>query len=205
MIGRISAALLLASAGAVVAQPALAHTGLHVGGFAAGLAHPFLGVDHLLAMLSVGGLAAIAAARGQRQALWALPLSFMALMALGGGLAIGGLAIGGASLPAVELGIGVSLVVFGIMLATRFGLPVVAATALVGGFALFHGHAHGAELPASASALAYGLGFVLASGLLHGAGVFLARGLQRLPTWSGLSIRIAGSAVAATGVILLIG
>lgn len=201
MIGRISAALVMALAGAVAAQPALAHTGLHSGtGFVAGLAHPFLGVDHLLAMASVGALAAVAAARGQGRAIWALPLAFMAVMALGGVLAIGG-----AALPAVELGIAASLVVFGAMLATRFGLPLAAAAALVGAFALFHGHAHGAELPASASALGYGAGFVLASLLLHLAGVGMARGLARLPARSDLAIRLAGGAVAATGLVLLVG
>jgi urease accessory protein len=201
MIGRISAALFLAVAGALAVQPAVAHTGLHIGGgFVAGVSHPFLGLDHLLAMISVGGLAALAASRGQGRALWALPLAFMAVMALGGALAMSGVA-----LPAAELGIAASLVVLGAMLATRIGLPLVVATGLVGVFALFHGHAHGAELPANASALAYGAGFVIASGLLHLAGIGLARALQRRSAWTTLAIRTAGSAVAATGLILLIG
>ncbi len=201
MIGRISTAFAFAMAGALAAQPALAHTGLHIGGgLAAGLAHPFLGVDHLLAMISVGALAAIAAARGQGRALWALPLAFMAVMAIGGALAIAGVA-----LPGVEAGIATSLVVFGAMLATRFGLPATAAAALVGVFALFHGHAHGAELPATASPLGYAIGFVLASFLLHLAGIGLARGLALLPAASALSLRLAGGAVAATGLALLIG
>jgi urease accessory protein len=201
MFGRISTALLLAMAGALAVQPALAHTGLHIGGgFVAGLSHPFLGLDHLLAMLSVGALAAAAAARGQGRALWSLPLAFMAVMALGGALAMTGIA-----LPATELGIAASLVVLGVMLAARIGLPLVAATALVAVFAFFHGHAHGAELPASASALAYGMGFVLASFLLHLAGIGLAQAFERRPAWSALSIRAAGTAVAATGIVLLIG
>lgn len=179
------------------AGPALAHTGVGIGGgLGAGFAHPFFGLDHLLAMLSVGALGAVAGGI----ALWALPATFMGVMALGGVLALGGI-----DLPGVELGIAASLVVFGLLLATRAGLPTAAAVAVVAVFALFHGHAHGAELPDMAAALPYVLGFVAATGILHLLGIAVALGLKRLPAWSDLSVRAAGGAVAACGAILLIG
>jgi urease accessory protein len=180
-----------------IAAPAEAHTGAGIGGgLSAGFAHPFLGLDHLLAMLSVGALGAVAGGI----ALWALPAAFMAVMALGGGLALAGI-----DLPGVELGIAVSLVVFGLLLATRVGLPTTAAMAVAAAFAVFHGHAHGAELPALASPAAYVLGFVAATGLLHLLGIAIALGLKRLPAWSDLSVRVAGGAVATAGLMLMIG
>ena len=180
------------------AGPAWAHTGLDIGGgLAAGFMHPFLGADHLLAMLTVGALAATAAA-GNR-ALWALPLSFMVIMALGGALGLARL-----PLPAVEQGIALSLVVFGALLATRIGLPVPAAMAIIGLFALFHGHAHGAELPEFASPVGYVAGFVAATGLLHLAGIVVARTLARFESSRISVLRLAGGAVAASGVALLI-
>jgi urease accessory protein len=179
------------------AGPALAHTGVGIGGgLGAGLAHPFFGLDHLLAMLSVGALGAVAGGI----ALWALPATFMGVMALGGVLALGGI-----DLPGVEPGIAASLVVFGLLLATRAGLPTAAAVAVVAVFALFHGHAHGAELPEMAAPVPYVLGFVAATGILHLLGIAIALGLKRLPAWSDLSVRAAGGAVAACGAILLIG
>lgn len=182
---------------AAAAAPAAAHTGVSIGGgLGAGLAHPLLGLDHLLAMLSVGALGAVAGGA----ALWALPAAFMAAMALGSGLALAGI-----GLPGVELGIAASLVVFGALLATRAGLPAAAAAAVVAVFALFHGHAHGMELPAMAAPAAYVLGFVAATGLLHLLGIGLALGLKRLPAWSELSVRLAGSAVAAAGLVLIVG
>jgi len=191
--------LLALAAAASVAPPAFAHTGLDIGGgLAAGFAHPFFGADHLLAMLTVGALAASAAGRARR-ALWALPLSFMAIMAVGGALGVTGLA-----LPAVEQGIALSLVVFGTLLATRVGLPVPAAMAVVGLFALFHGHAHGAELPEFASPASYVAGFVAATGLLHLGGILAGLGLARIGTPRISALRLAGGAVAASGVALLI-
>lgn len=177
--------------------PALAHTGLHIGGgWGAGLSHPFLGLDHMLAMLSVGALAAIAGGR----ALWALPLTFMGVMALGGVLGMAGI-----DLPAVEQGIAASLIVFGVLLATRVGLPMPAAMAVVGVFALFHGHAHGAELPEMSSEAAYAAGFVLATGVLHLLGIGIALGLARFGSWALPLTRLAGGAVAVCGVVLLAG
>lgn len=175
--------------------PALAHTGLHIGGgLGAGLSHPFLGLDHMLAMLSVGALAAIAGGR----ALWALPLTFMGVMALGGVLAMAGV-----DLPAIEQGIAASLIVFGALLALRLGLPTPAAMAVVGVFALFHGYAHGAELPEIGSEAAYAAGFVLATGILHLLGAGIALGLARSGNWALPLTRLAGGALAACGVLFL--
>jgi len=190
------AGILLALGAATAATPALAHTGLDLGGgFAVGLAHPFLGFDHVVAMLSVGALAAVAGGR----AVWALPLAFMGMMALGGALAMAGV-----GLPAAEQGIGASLVVFGAMLAVRAGLPVPVATLVVGAFALFHGHAHGAELPATAAESAYAAGFLLATGVLHLAGLAAAFGLRRRAVWGAPALRLAGAATAAGGFVLLL-
>ena len=187
---------LLLGAFFVAAGPALAHTGLHIGGGAgAGLVHPFLGIDHMLAMATVGALAAISGGR----ALWALPRSFMSVMALGGALGMAGV-----PLPAVEQGIAASLIVFGALLATRLGLPVPAAMAVVGAFALFHGHAHGAELPETGTETAYAAGFVLATGLLHLLGIGIGLGLARFQGWAVPLTRMAGGAVAAGGVMRLL-
>lgn len=186
----------LAVALSMAGASAEAHTGLGIGGgLGAGFAHPFLGVDHLLAMLSVGALGAVAGGA----ALWALPLTFMGVMVLGGALALSGV-----HLPGVELGIAASLVVFGALLATRAGLPTLAAMAVVAVFALFHGHAHGTELPELASPALYVLGFVAATGLLHLLGIGIAASLRRLPRWSEISVRVAGGAVAAAGLVLMI-
>lgn len=145
---------------------ALAHPGVHADGFGHGLAHPFAGLDHLAAMLAVG---LWASQRGDR-ALWALPLSFVALLAMGAALGVAGV-----NLPWAEPAILASLLVLGLAVASAARLPLSASIALVGGFALFHGQAHGVEMPAMVSGVGYGLGFILASLLLHGLGVVLGR------------------------------
>jgi len=188
----LATAMLLA-----LGAPAEAHTGIGIaGGLGAGFAHPLVGFDHLLAMVAVGalGVAIGGAAR------WALPAAFMAVMVMGGALALAGIA-----LPGVELGIAVSLVVFGAMLAARIGLPVMASVAIVAAFALFHGHAHGSELPAMASPGAYVLGFAAATGLLHLLGIALAGATERLPRWSNVALRAGGGAIAACGLVLFLG
>lgn len=186
----LAAALLLLSA-----QAALAHPG-HGGaaGLAHGFAHPFSGADHLLAMVAVGLLAA---AQGGR-ALWAVPLAFLGMMAVGGMLGAAGTA-----LPFVEAGIGLSLVAFGLAAAFGAGLPLAAALALVGAFAVVHGDAHGAEMPETASGLAYGLGFLAASALLHLAGLGLGLAAGRIAR--GRALPVAGAAVAVAGVAVLAG
>jgi urease accessory protein len=200
-MGRGISGLVLALALLAIGAPAEAHTGVHVGegvagGLGAGFAHPLFGLDHLLAMVSVGALGAVIGGA----ALWALPATFMGVMAAGGLLALAGIA-----LPGVELGIAASLVVFGLLLAARIGMPVMVSVAIVAVFALFHGHAHGNEVPEMASPAAYVAGFVVATGLLHLAGIGLARAFRRLPRFSDISVRVAGGAVAACGLVLILG
>lgn len=178
-----------------LAQTAEAHTfGTHGVGFAAGLSHPFLGMDHLLAMLAVGVWAAQLGGR----ALWRVPLAFMTMMALGSALALGGM-----PLPAIETGVASSVLVLGLLIAAAARFPLVASMLLVGVFALFHGHAHGQELPQAASALLYSLGFLLATGLLHatgaGLGILLGRGISA--NW----VRVMGGGIAAAGLVLWAG
>ncbi|WP_407521978.1 HupE/UreJ family protein [Methylobacterium oryzisoli] len=177
---------------ALAPQAALAHGGhSEAAGFSAGFAHPLGGADHVLAMVAVGLLAAL---RGGR-ALWALPLAFLGMMTLGG--LLGALGFG---LPYVEGAIGVSVVVFGLAVAAGAGLPVAGLAATVGFFAVFHGHAHGVEMPETASGLAYGAGFVLGTALLHAAGLGLGLLGGRLRSAAPL----AGAAVALAGVALLV-
>lgn len=177
---------------------AFAHPGLdHVMGFSHGLAHPLGGLDHLLAMVAVGILAAAIGGR----ALWLVPLSFMAMMVAGFALGIAGVAM-----PLVETGIAISSIAIGAAAALRRPLPQTAAMALVGVFALFHGHAHGAEMPATAQALEYAAGFLGATALLHLAGLAATVGLVKVTgRHARLLTRLAGGAVALGGVGILAG
>lgn len=195
---RLAPAALLGLA-ALAPGAALAHSGAgHLGGFAAGLAHPLLGLDHLLAMLGVGLWASRLGMQGRPRALWAVPLAFVAAMALGGGAALAGLA-----LPGVELGIAGSVLLLGLLVAAPFLVPTGAAMALVAAFALFHGHAHGLEMPAAAQPAAYAAGFLAATAALHAAGVALglvAGSAARVP-----AVRLAGGALALAGLWLTVG
>jgi urease accessory protein len=173
--------------------PSLAFGHVSVGdtsGIAHGFMHPMGGVDHILAMGAVG----LFAARLGGRALWLVPLSFVAMMASGGALGMAGVA-----LPYVEIGIGLSIVVLGIAVAIRVNPRVVIAMALVGFFAVFHGHAHGAEMPETTSGFAYAAGFILATAMLHaiGVGLGILMGTERRIT------QIAGSAMALAGVTIL--
>ncbi|GJE62221.1 HupE/UreJ family protein [Methylobacterium trifolii] len=174
-------------------QAALAHPG-HGGatGLAHGFLHPVSGTDHVLAMAAVGLLAAL---RGGR-ALWALPAAFLGLMAVGAALGAAGL-----SLPFAETGIGLSIVAFGLAAIFGLGLPVAALAALVGAFALFHGYAHGAEMPETASGLRYGLGFLAGTAVLHAAGIGL--GLLGLRAGRARTAPLLGGVVAASGLAIL--
>lgn len=140
------------------------------GSFAAGLSHPLFGADHILAMVAVG----IWAFQIGGRALVGVPLAFVGCMALGFVLALSGVA-----LPFVEPAILASVVALGLLVAAAVRLPVAACAAVVGVFALFHGHAHGGEI-GGAGALAYGAGFVAATALLHVAGLGAGLGLQKL-------------------------
>jgi len=171
-----------------------AHVGVgQTSGFAHGFLHPLTGFDHLAAMVAVG----LWAAQQGGCALWVVPLTFVAVMALNG--LLGTL---GVSVAFVEPGIVASVFVLGLLVAAAVRLPLVASSLIVGVFAVFHGHAHGAEMPETVSGLAYGIGFVLATGILHGCGI----GLGLLAGWLGSPrfVRYAGGASAVLGVYLFV-
>jgi urease accessory protein len=172
---------------------AQAHPGLpgHTHGFANGLAHPLTGLDHICAMIAVG---LWAAQRGGR-ALWLVPLTFVLVMTAGAALGMAGV-----SLPFVETGIIASVLILGVLIAAAVRLPPAISAVIVGVFALFHGLAHGMEIPDNTSGLAYGAGFILATAGLHLLGIGLGLQAQRLG--SARLIRWAGGAIAAGGVYL---
>ena len=175
--------------------PALAHTGENVAaGLLSGFLHPLTGIDHLLAMVAVG----IWGTQLGRPAIWLLPLTFPLVMSVGGVLGVRGV-----PLPAVEVGVAGSAAALGLMILLAARPPVAAAAILVGAFAIFHGHAHGTELPGAADPLAYGAGFVLVTGLLHAAGIAIGL-LDRWPA-GALALRGAGAVIGAVGVYLLLG
>jgi urease accessory protein len=135
------------------------------------------------------------------RALWAVPLTFVSVMAVGGALGVAGIAV-----PFVETGIAFSVIVLGLAVALRWQWPVAAAMALVGVFAIFHGHAHGAEMPVDASGLEYGVGFMLATALLHVVGIGLGLGVARFGrVYSPRVVQIGGAAMAVAGVGILTG
>lgn len=149
-----------------------------------GISHPFSGLDHLLAMVAVG----IWAAQSGGRSVWVIPATFVSLM-LGGGAA----ALAGWPLPCVEQGISVSLLVLGLLIASACRMNVWVSTIIVGFFAVFHGHTHGAEIPLASGALIYSAGFALASALLHGLGIggaLLIR--QQLSRLAGIAIALSG-------------
>lgn len=177
---------------------AFAHTGIgHTAGFFHGFEHPIGGLDHILAMVAVGVFAYVLGGR----ALWLVPLAFVGMMIVG--FILGAAQI---DMPFVELGIALSSVVIGAAAAWGRPMPVAAAMALVGVFAVFHGHAHGAEMPADSSGIAYAAGFAISTALLHLAGIAAAFGIARLIGRHGkLAAQIAGGAFAVGGVGILAG
>lgn len=190
-LARGPAALLLA----LMALPAFAHVEVAAGGsgFIAGLLHPVLGPDHLLAMVAVGLWGAVLG----RPLLVALPIVFPLLMLAGAALALAGVEI-----PRVEAGIAVSVVALGAAILFAWRAPTAVALALVGLFGLCHGHAHGTELPDSAAPAAYAAGFLLATGVLHLAGVAL--GLLWTQATGRRVLRATGALVSAAGVWFLL-
>jgi urease accessory protein len=189
---------LLALAVALAVAPwASAHPG-HEGhdftwDFSGGLAHPLSGADHLLAMIAVGLWAAQLGGRAR----WLVPLAFVGVMALGAVLGHAGLTFSG-----IEQGIAASVLVLGLLIARSVRLPVTVSMVLVGIFALFHGLAHGAEMPATAGGLSYGAGFIAATCLLHligiGLGTLAARHSDKLATYAGWGIAAAGVVLFAS-------
>lgn len=192
MIRRIALAL---AALAATTAPALAHLNPQGhGSFMAGVSHPLFGLDHILVMVAVG----LWAAQIGGKALWAVPTAFVATMALGFGLALAGI-----GLPFVEPAILASVVALGLLVAMAVKLDTVVSAAIVAVFALFHGHAHGGEL-GSAGALSFGIGFVVATALLHVAGIGLGLGIARL-SGGAIAARIIGGATALAGLALAFG
>ncbi|WP_395022461.1 HupE/UreJ family protein [Dongia sp.] len=196
--GRTMLRAAVASVAVLLPTAAWAHVGVgSTSGFVHGFVHPVTGIDHVLAMVAVGMFAANLGGR----VLWAVPLTFVSVMAIGGALGIAGIAV-----PSVEAGIAASVIFLGLAVALQRKWPVAAAMALVGIFAIFHGHAHGAEMPIDVSGLEYGLGFMLATALLHGTGVGLGIGIARFGrSYSPRVIRFGGGAMAVAGVAILTG
>jgi len=190
---RIAAALILLAC----VSPALAHTGIgDSSGVLHGFSHPLGGIDHVLAMVAVGLYAAMLGG----QALWLVPATFVSVIALGGAIGMAGY-----PLPYTEIGIALSVIVLGLAVALRISVPTLAAMALVGFFALLHGHAHGAEMPLDLSGTEYAAGFMLATALLHGAGIALGLAAGRFAERGGWrAAQAAGGAMALAGVALLV-
>ena len=183
----LSVALLL------LALPALAHVQEgQAAGFLTGLAHPVSGLDHVLAMVAVG----LWGAQLGVPAIWLLPVTFPLVMALGGFLGLVGI-----PLPGVETGVALSALALGLAVATSWRPPLAIAALMVAAFAVFHGHAHGTELPAGQSGLTYSIGFVTATGLLHLAGIAIGL-IHRWPV-GRVALRVLGAGVAAGGLFFL--
>ena len=179
----------------IATTPALAHIERgQAAGFFTGLYHPVSGLDHVLAMVAVG----LWGAQLGAPAMWLLPVIFPMVMAMGGTMGLIGI-----PLPFVEVAIALSAVLLGIMVMTEARPPVAAAAIMVGFFAVFHGHAHGTELPAGQSGLLYSMGFVAATGCLHGVGIAIGL-IHRWPAGK-IALRIAGAGVALGGAFFLWG
>jgi urease accessory protein len=161
-------------------------------GFLTGLGHPVSGLDHVLAMIAVG----LWGGQLGAPALWLLPVTFPMVMALGGMVGLLGV-----PLPGVEIGIAASAILLGLAVMSELRPPLAAAVVVVGLFGVFHGHAHGTELPVGQSALLYSMGFVVATGCLHGVGI--AVGLIHRWRWGQTVLRAAGAGVALAGVVFL--
>jgi urease accessory protein len=179
----------------ILLWPVLAHAHIEsgeAGGFLTGLGHPVSGLDHVLAMISVG----LWGAQLGAPAMWLLPVAFPMMMACGGMLGLMGM-----PLPGVEVGIAVSAIVLGAMVLSEARPPLWVALTIVAFFAVFHGHAHGTELPEGQSGLLYSMGFVIATGCLHGVGI----GIGLIHRWTAgrVALRIAGALVVIAGLFFL--
>ena len=194
---RILTALLIACAISIIPSTVYAHEGgnLPLGGFLSGLVHPVLGYDHLLAMLSVGILSAQIGGR----AIWTVPATFVGVMALGGVLGLVDVGI-----KITELGIAFSLVILGSIIASERRLPIILAMIGVGFFAIFHGYAHGTEMPQTAQPVAYAFGFLTGTALIHITGVLIgdiSKRYQRGPQ----VLRFGGGLIAMVGLLFVFG
>src|SRR5512147_1901448 len=181
-----------ALAAVVLSVPASAFAHVEGGqatGFSTGLQHPWSGLDHVLAMIAVG----IWGAQLGNPALWLLPVTFPMVMSLGAMMGLLGI-----PLPGIEIGIAVSAIFLGVMVVGEVRPKLVIAAMLVGFFAIFHGHAHGTELPAGQSGMLYSMGFVIATGILHGIGITIGL-IHRWPQ-GRLALRGAGAFIVVMGV-----
>ena len=178
---------------ALCPSPALAHVERgQAAGFITGLQHPWSGLDHVLAMIAVG----LWGAQLGNPAMWLLPVTFPMVMSMGAMLGLLGI-----PLPGIEIGIALSAILLGAMVLGEVRPKMIIAAALVGFFAVFHGHAHGTELPAGQSGLLYSMGFVMATGILHGIGITM--GLVHRWPQGRLALRVAGAFIAIMGVSFL--
>ena len=174
--------------------PTLAHAHVGIGetsGFLRGMGHPLNGIDHICAMVAVG----LWASQMGGRSLWLIPLTFLFVMATGGLLGMSGV-----TLPFVEQGITASVLILGVFIAAAIRMPLAASVTLVGLFALCHGHAHGAEMPASASGLQFAMGFVLATAVFHALGIGLGVAMQK--QGRPMVVRFAGLAIICCGAYL---
>lgn len=188
-LSRIAIVVAIAFVTLFAGDLAVAHTEADVvGGFASGFSHPFHGIDHLLAMVSVGLWSALLG----RPFAYALPVVFPAVMVVGAALSMSGM-----PLPPVEIGIALSVLVLGVCVAISFKTPMLAAATIVATFAVFHGHAHGQELPLAADPIGYSAGFVLATVLLHSLGIGI--GFQSNRRGGVLASRSVGGAIGLAG------
>ncbi|MDD2762546.1 MAG: HupE/UreJ family protein [Opitutaceae bacterium] len=188
-----TAARLVVLAALTVPLEVQAHTLQGEGaGFLSGIKHPVSGWDHVIAMIAVG----LWGAQLGAPAIWLLPVTFPLIMACGGFLGLVGV-----SLPGIELGIAISGVLLGGAVLLQWRPPLVMAALIVGFFGLFHGYAHGAELPAGQNAMLYSLGFVIATGLLHATGIALGA-MHRWP-WGRKAVRVLGGGILVGGIIFL--
>lgn len=183
----------VAIAAALLAAPASAHTGTGLpGGFVSGFLHPLSGFDHMLAMVGVGLWGAFLG----RPLIVALPVIFPTVMAFGAFLGMQNV-----PMPPVEIGIALSVLVLGAVIAAKYRAPIWLACTIVAIFGLFHGYAHGRELPSAADPVGYAVGFVLATGMLHMAGIAL--GLLHLRPGGVALTRIMGAGIALCGIVFL--
>ncbi len=181
----LSALLLLPNLASAHILPGTSH------GFSEGLLHPLTGMDHMLAMLAVG----LWAASYRGRAVWMIPASFVGMMLLGGFLGVSG-----AFMPGSELVIAASVLVLGALVASAQQFKPSVGMMIVGLFALFHGYAHGHEMPAAASAVPFSAGFLISTVALHAAGVAIGLGTKKQPS----AVRIAGLAIAASSLCFFV-
>lgn len=173
----------------MIPSKASAHSEIgNIGGFVSGFKHPLTGIDHIVAMVAVGLWGAFLGGR----AMWTLPVVFPVVMALGGAMGVLGM-----PLPGVEIGIALSGIILGLMVAFAAKPPLWVAAVIVGIFAIFHGHAHGTELPEAANAMTFAIGFVISTGLLHLSGI--AFGLLVKWPWGRIAVRLGGGVISLVG------